>query len=119
MGSRYRPPCINQPMNTTLITAALTITLSLTLAHAQARDTKTVILLESEGAAPIQCGTSDSKQTQQCLDNSKTVSEDLRSAVNVEMRLDPDCVGMAFAKNFIDVGSFGKDADYINASVTY
>ncbi len=45
--------------------------------------------------------------------------KNFKSNVIVEMRLDPDCAGMAFANNFNDVGSFGKDADYINAVVTY
>jgi len=96
----------------------------LTFAPAQARETKTVILLESMGAAPIQCGglgTLDSKRTQECMETSESESKDLRGEVFVEMRLDPNCAGMAFANNFTDVGSFGeyKEIDYINASVTY
>ena len=108
-------------MKSKLLTA-LTLALSLALAQptpAQAEDTKTVILLESDSAAPSQCETSNAKQTQQCVDTWKLGSSTLQNNVLVEMRLDPDCEGMIFVNNLIDVGHFEKDADYINAVVTY
>jgi hypothetical protein len=37
--------------------------------------------------------------------------------VIVEMRLDPNCPEMTFVDNLSDVKSFGKEADYIYASV--
>jgi len=105
-------------MKTKLLTA-LAITLSLVALAAQARDTKTVILLEAGGMAPIQCEVTGSKQIEECTKVSESESKELKGKVFVEMRLDPDCAGMAFANNFIDVGSFGKEADYINAVVTF
>jgi hypothetical protein len=99
------------------LSLALTLVLS---APARAKETKTVILLETLSAAPIQCGGSaDSKRVQQCLELSESQSDQLCSEVLVEMRLDPDCAGMVFATNFPDVKRYGKDADYINAVVTY
>jgi hypothetical protein len=103
------------------LSVALTLSL-LTLAPAQARETKTVIVLESLGASEFQCdphGTSDAERLQQCLEVSESGSKDLRGEVFVEMSLDSDCAGMAFADNFIDLGNYGKGTDYINAVVTY
>src|SRR5947207_1140525 len=101
-------------------TTALTVALSIALAPAQARDTKTVILLEVAEAIPIQCDYGAyAGRAEECVKLSKIKSENLYRAVNVEMRLDPDCSGMAFAKSFSDLGSFEKGSDYINASVTY
>src|ERR1700730_15457920 len=83
----------------------------LTLAHAQARETKTVILLEAGDAPPIFCdphGTMTAIQLKNCEDASESGSKDLRGQVDVEMRLDPDCAGMAFANGFGEVGGFGS-----------
>jgi hypothetical protein len=96
----------------------------ITFAPAQARETKTVILLEAGDAPPIFCdphGTLNAKQQKECEVASESGSKDLRGQVDVEMRLDPDCAGMAFATGFGDVGSFGKfeEIDYINASVMF
>jgi hypothetical protein len=107
------------------LSAALSLSLlTPALVPAQAGETKTVILLETGEAIPLQSGAFskedvNSKRVQQCMELSKSESKELRGEVFVEMRLDPDCAGMAFANNFIDVGSFGKEADYINATVGY
>jgi hypothetical protein len=107
-------------MKTKGLSTALTLALSLALAPAQARDTKTVILLETGEAAPIQCD-GYPKGIQQCLDISKARSDELRSAVNVEMRLDPDCSGMGIATSMGEMSNFGpyEQTDYINATVGY
>jgi hypothetical protein len=101
------------------LSVALTI---IFLTPAQAGETKTVILLEAQGAAPFQCdphGTLDAKRLKQCADASESGSKDLRGEVFVEMRLDPHCAGMAFADDFGHLGSYGKDYDYINAVLIY
>jgi hypothetical protein len=86
------------------------------------KETKVVILLETGEAAPIQCD-GYPKGKQQCLDISKARSDELRSAVNVEMRIDPDCAGMGIATSMGEMSNFGSytngETDYINATVGY
>jgi hypothetical protein len=85
------------------LSVALTFSL-LILAPAQAGETKTVILLEIAGGTPIQCLQSpDEKSMQQCMALSEHKSKTLRGEVFVEMRLDPNCAGMGFARGFSDL----------------
>lgn len=106
------------------LASALAFTLALSLAPAQARETKVVILLESDGVGSIQCGDAqgfDKQRVQRCVDLSKSESEDLHSRVLVQMKLDPDCAGMGITNTMGDMANFGPSdqRDYINAAVTY
>jgi hypothetical protein len=100
------------------LSVALTLIL---LGPAQAGETKTVVLLETGGAVPIQCLQSpDEKSMQQCMALSEHKSRTLRSEVFVEMRLDPNCASMGFARGFSDLETnFGplQENDFIKAWV--
>ena len=103
---------------------ALTLSLLMRVpASAQAGETKTVILLEIGGAVPIECdplGTY-SKSAQQCIALSESDAEKLRGQVFVEMRLDPNCAGMAFFSDYSDLKNYlpFDEIDYITVSVSY
>jgi hypothetical protein len=111
-------------MRSSIIAAMAALSLVSAFQPAQARETKTVILLEAGDAPPIFCdphGTMTAIQLKNCENASESGSKDLRGQVDVEMRLDPDCAGMAFANGFGEVGSFGSidEIDYINVSVMF
>jgi hypothetical protein len=104
------------------LSVALTLSLLMpALALAQAGEIKTVILLEIAGGTPIQCLRSpDEKSMQQCMALSEHKSRTLRGEVFVEMRLDPNCAGMSFARDSSESEkTFGplQENDFIKAWV--